>query len=150
MSKDAISNSSTLEAYRLDLKYFEDNLALYEEYDGYEFGSEYETLTYEIERNASKLQESEWNVEINVEEAIGDIVALENDLVIKADAYKNAFTQNQQGESQYELGLAKLSDLHALELQLQSAKMSYDQADRALKNAKVKFNMLLEYGIEYK
>jgi len=145
----AITNSPTLEAMRIDLGYFAKTLELYQANEGYDFGSEYEELTYQIEKFGSELQESEWKLENNVEFAIGDLIAIEENITSNTIALKNAMEQLKQGQLQLELGLAKQTDLHQLELAVQGSKLSYSQSLRAYKSALVKLDMLVEFGVEY-
>lgn len=147
---EAIGNSALLEAMRIDLKFYEDNLRLYEEYDGYTFGSEYEDLTDQIKRLTMQLQESEWLMETNVRYAIGDLIAKDAGLEREKLNYQNAFSSLNQAAQQQKLGLLKATDVHQVQLQLVSALMSLSQAERALESSIMKFGMLIDYGVEYK
>ncbi len=50
IANKAVENSPVLEALRIDLDFYKNNYDLYQKYDGYEFGTEYEDLTYQIEK----------------------------------------------------------------------------------------------------
>ncbi|GKT36404.1 hypothetical protein ADUPG1_003161, partial [Aduncisulcus paluster] len=55
----AVENSPVLEALRIDLDFYKNNYTLYQEYDGYDFGAEYEDLTYQIDKLSSELRANE-------------------------------------------------------------------------------------------
>ncbi len=145
----AIENSPLLKGLRIDLNYYTQNYELYNKYEGYQFGAEYEELNDQIAKFTSLLRREEWNIRNNVKFAIADIVEKEQGVKINEMAYINAVKSLGQVKEQQSLGLVKSTDVHSAQLNVQSMKMNLEQSKRAEKNAEIKFDMLLDYGIEY-
>jgi len=146
----ASSNSPSIKALKLDSTYYNNDFDSYLEYGGKEFGAEYENLKLNVDKYNSDLRDAEWMLDSNVNYAYGDIISKSEMVEMYTIDLQNAYIKLNQGLQQKELGLIKQTDLHGLELGVQGSKLSLNQAERAYASALLKFDMLIDYGIEYK
>lgn len=149
IANKAVENSPVLEALRIDLDFYKSNYDLYQKYDGYEFGTEYEDLTYQIEKLTSELRESEASLRSDANYIIGDIAAKKKMIESYSKAYNNATQKLKQAEKQLELGLIKQTDVHGLMVSQASALMNLNNAKRDLTSAMIKLDMYVDYGVAY-
>jgi len=145
----AVGNNTQIKGYKIDLSYYEKDFSLYKEFEGIEFGNEYDDLTYNINRLEDSIHKAIWNLESNVLHAVGTHQALKKEVEDKQLAYDLAVTKLSEGVSQYKLGLVKTSDVHSMQIDVQSKKMALDQAIRAVEKSEIKMDMQVEYGITY-
>jgi outer membrane protein TolC len=145
----AVENSPVLEALRIDLDFYKNNYTLYQEYDGYDFGAEYEDLTYQIDKLSSELRANEATLRADAYYILGDIASKKRLIESYSLAYENASVKLEQGQKQLELGLAKQTDVHALKVSQASALMNLDNAKRNLVSAMIKLDMYIDYGVSY-
>lgn len=149
IANKAVENSPVLEALRIDLDFYKNNYDLYQKYDGYEFGTEYEDLTYQIEKLTSELRENEASLRSDANYIIGDIAAKKKMIESYSKAYNNATQKLKQAEKQLELGLIKQTDVHGLMVSQASALMNLNNAKRDLTSAMIKLDMYVDYGVAY-